>query len=89
MDELTRCLYEFVCEKRLGSLSEDQEYIDAVLGAERQEKRVASYLSKEQQLRLLFLAQIGEAGGLLSEQGTAAGAARADGCGSRSGRHYK
>ena len=37
MDELTRCLYEFVCEKRLGSLSEDQEYIDAVLGAERQE----------------------------------------------------
>lgn len=55
MDELTRCLYEFVCEKRLGSLSEDQAYIDAVLGAERQEERVASYLSKEQQPELRAL----------------------------------
>lgn len=52
MDDLTRCLYEFVCEKRLGSLSEDQEYMDAVLTAERQQKRVASCLSKEQQLEL-------------------------------------
>lgn len=52
MDDLTRCLYEFVCEKRLGRLSEDPEFIDAVLGAERQQKRVASWLSEEQQLEL-------------------------------------
>ena len=26
MDDLTRCLYEFACEKRLGSLMEDEEY---------------------------------------------------------------
>lgn len=26
MDDLTRCLYEFVWEKRLGSLAEDKEY---------------------------------------------------------------
>ena len=55
MDDLTRCLYEFVCEKRLSSLSGDHEYIDAVLGAERQEKRVASFLSEEQRLELNVL----------------------------------
>lgn len=55
MDDLTRCLYEFVCEKRMGSLSEDKEYIEAVLGAERQEKRVASYLDDEQRPELRAL----------------------------------
>lgn len=55
MDDLTRCLYEFVCEKRMGSLSEDKEYIEAVLGAERQEKRVASYLDDEQRPELRVL----------------------------------
>lgn len=55
MDDLTRCLYEFVCEKRLGRLSEDAEFIDAVLTVERQQKRVASYLSKEQQPELRAL----------------------------------
>lgn len=58
MDDLTRCLYEFVCEKRLGSLSEDQEYIEAVLGAERQQKRVAACLGEEQQLELETLAAL-------------------------------
>ena len=55
MDDLTRCLYEFVCEKRMGSLSGDKEYIEAVLGAERQEKRVASYLDDEQRPELRAL----------------------------------
>ena len=55
MDDLTRCLYEFVCEKRLGSLSEDSDYIGAVLGAERQEERVASYLNDEQRRELCTL----------------------------------
>ena len=55
MDDLTRCLYEFVCEKRLGSLSEDSEYIGAVLGTERQEERVASYLNDEQRKELRTL----------------------------------
>ena len=26
MDDLTKCLYEFVCRKRLGSLAVDEEY---------------------------------------------------------------
>ena len=64
MDELTRCLYEFVCEKRLGSLSEDQEYIDAVLGA----KRVASYLSKEQQPELRALMDAAAAQGDITSE---------------------
>ena len=55
MNDLTRCLYEFVCEKRMGGLSEDKEYIEAVLGAEQQEKRVASYLSDDQRRDLRAL----------------------------------
>ena len=26
MDDLTRCLYDFVCEKRMGSIYQDPEY---------------------------------------------------------------
>ena len=51
MDDLTRCLYEFVCEKRMGSLSEDKGNIEA----ERAEKRVASYLDDEQRPELRAL----------------------------------
>lgn len=55
MDDLTRCLYEFVCEKRLGRLSEDKEYIESVLCTERLEEQVASYLDGEQQRELRAL----------------------------------
>ncbi|RKI71083.1 hypothetical protein D7V91_01910 [bacterium 1xD42-67] len=55
MDDLTRCLYEFVCENRMASLSGDKEYIDVVTSAERQEERVASYLNDEQRKELRTL----------------------------------
>lgn len=68
MDDLTRCLYEFVCEKRLGSLSEDQEYMETVLGAERQQKRVAACLSEEQQLELETLTALTAAQGDITNE---------------------
>ncbi len=55
MDDLTRCLYEFVYENRMASLSRDKEYIDVVTSAERQEERVASYLNDEQRKELRTL----------------------------------
>ena len=68
MDELTRCLYEFVCDRRLGHLSEDAEFIDAVLSAERQQKRVASYLNEEQRLELdVLTTMIAAQGDITSE----------------------
>lgn len=55
MDDLTRCLYEFVCEKRLGSLSVDKEYQETLQGVEQQRKRVEAYLDEEQQQELYLL----------------------------------
>ena len=55
MDDLTRCLYEFVCEKRLGSLSVDEEYQETLQGVEQQRKRVEACLGEEQQLELGLL----------------------------------
>lgn len=52
MDDLTRCLYEFVCEKRMGSLSGDEEYAEAVRGVKLQWDKLASYLDEQQQLEL-------------------------------------
>ena len=56
MDDLTRCLYEFVCEKRLGSLYVDKEYQEALEGGEQQRERVEGYLDEKQrrELRLLI-----------------------------------
>lgn len=68
MDDLTRCLYEFVCDRRLGSLSENPEYMEAVLSAERQQKRVASYLNEEQRLELdVLTTMIAAQGDITSE----------------------
>ena len=55
MDDLTRCLYEFVCEKRLSSLSVDEEYQDTLKGVKLQRERVEAYLSKEQRQELCLL----------------------------------
>lgn len=55
MDDLTRCLYEFVCEKRLGGLSVDQEYQEVLQGIELQRARVEAYLNQEQQRELTLL----------------------------------
>lgn len=52
MDDLMRCLYEFVRERRMGRLSEDKKYVEAVLGAERYQKRLAACLTGEQQSEL-------------------------------------
>ena len=57
MDDLTRCLYEFVWEKRMGSLSEDEEYAEAVRGVSLQRDKVASYLDERQQLELRTLVE--------------------------------
>lgn len=55
MNDLTRCLYEFVCEKRLGSLAEDTEYQETLQSIEQQRARVEAYLDKEQQRELRLL----------------------------------
>ena len=55
MDDLTRCLYEFVCEKRLGSLSTDEEYQESLKTVQLQRERVQTYLNQEQQLELRLL----------------------------------
>lgn len=68
MDDLTRCLYEFVCEKRMGRLSEDKEYIEAVLGAERQQKRMTAWLTEEQRVELdVLTAMIAAQGDITGE----------------------
>lgn len=55
MDDLTRCLYEFVCRKRLGSLAVDEEYQETLQSIEQQRARVEAYLDKEQQRELGLL----------------------------------
>lgn len=55
MDDLTKCLYEFVCEKRLGSLAEDAEYKEALQTVERQRAKVEALLNREQQWELSLL----------------------------------
>lgn len=52
MNDLIRCLYRFVCEKRMGNLCTDEEYMEISLSIEQQQKRVEAYLSKEQQREL-------------------------------------
>jgi len=55
MDDLTKCLYEFACAKRLGSLSEDEEYQETLENVSQQRKRVAAHLDEEQQMELRML----------------------------------
>lgn len=55
MDDLTRCLYEFVCEKRLGSLPADEEYMETLQDVEQQRKRVDAYLDEKQRQELSLL----------------------------------
>ncbi len=55
MDDLTRCLYDFVCEKRLGSLAVDQEYQETLQSVEKQRAKVEQHLDEEQQWELRLL----------------------------------
>lgn len=55
MDDLVRCLYEFVREKQMGSLTGDAEYEEAALSVELQAERVSAYLNAEQRKELRWL----------------------------------
>ncbi len=55
MDDLTKCLYEFVCRKRLGSLAVDEEYQETLQSIEQQRVKVEAYLDKERQWELRLL----------------------------------
>ncbi len=55
MDDLTKCLYEFVCRKRLGSLAVDEEYQETLQSIEQQRVKVEAYLDKERQRELRLL----------------------------------
>ena len=52
MDDLTRCLYEFLMETRMGRIWEDEEYKACNSGLLLQEQRVRSRLSGEQEAEL-------------------------------------
>lgn len=55
MDDLTRCLYDFVCEKRMGSIYQDPEYGEMSRSVELQLKKVQQTMGTEQQIELQLL----------------------------------
>lgn len=52
MDDLTQCLYEFVLDRRMKGLMEDERYRACCLAAELQEERVVSFLNDSQREEL-------------------------------------
>ena len=52
MDDLTRCLYQFACERRMRNLSTDMEYQGAALAVRTHEEQVSAYLDEEQRREL-------------------------------------
>lgn len=48
MDDLTKCLYEFVCKQRMGSVYADPEYTEAARSVELQTEKVREGMSREQ-----------------------------------------
>ena len=55
MDDLMKCLYEFVSQRRMGSVCEDPEYEEVTRGVEMQIKRVEKDLDQDQQRELRLL----------------------------------
>lgn len=55
MNDLTRCLYDFVRKRRMGEVDIDPEYAEASLGVELQLKKVRQALSETQQMELQLL----------------------------------
>lgn len=55
MDDLTKCLYEFMITKRLGAVWDDPEYREITRTVEVQTKRVEKNMSEEQRLELSVL----------------------------------
>jgi len=55
MDDLMKCLYEFVQTHRMGSLNEDGEYREYIRSIELQKEQVEAYLDKDQRKELNHL----------------------------------
>lgn len=55
MNDLTRCLYEFVQERRMGEVNADPKYVEASLGVELQLKKVRQALNEAQEMELQLL----------------------------------
>lgn len=55
MDDLTKCLYDFVRAKRMGSICQDPEYEEMSRSVELQVKKVQSAASEDQQIELQVL----------------------------------
>ena len=55
MDDLVKCLYEFVQTHRMGGLNDDEEYQEYTKDVKLQKERVREYLTEEQQIELNLL----------------------------------
>ena len=55
MDDLTKCLYDFVRANRMGSICQDPEYEEMSRSVELQVKKVQSAASEERQIELQVL----------------------------------
>lgn len=55
MDDLTKCLYDFVLAKRMGSICQDPEYEEISRSVELQLKKVQQNMGTEQQMELRIL----------------------------------
>lgn len=52
MDDLTKWLYQFVCERRMGSVHDDPEYKEASREVDMQTEKLEETLSQEQKREL-------------------------------------
>lgn len=52
MDDLTKCLYDFVCTRRMGSVYDDPEYREASQSVDLQAEKLEETLSQEQKREL-------------------------------------
>lgn len=55
MDDLTKCLYDFVCDHRMGRIHQDPEYREIANGIELQTQRLQKDMNKEQLRELQLL----------------------------------
>lgn len=55
MDDLTKCLYDFLLDRRMGGVHEDSEYAEASHSVELQWKKLQQLLDPQQQKELLLL----------------------------------
>lgn len=55
MDDLTKCLYDFVCDRRMGGIYGDLEYEEAAHSVELQRKKVLAGMDETQKRELDIL----------------------------------